>query len=415
MPASLMSSLWDLPGPRQFIYRTGRNLLEGLNPVVLYPPGVDRYGIKHELLKSIERDFFLDVRVLDAGAEDMNGGSQDPFTMLCRMFPELRDYGAFERTIEAPCLPDVILVDNLGNCPKDIQVAWLRVLNRWRQASQATGVRRSLLLLIPADAAVRLSLPTSDVRLSYQVWAGIPTALEVRLLCRMKTEGSDFDSQWREYMLASLAGNDIGMCESLWDVITCPTADIIEALKCYAATQTWHVDTIESALTRWNPKPPGHEFGINPHETGFSLLSQGITMYTPEYGEEINSALLAALGWEHEIRHRIWRAQAALLMPMIDEVRRRICDHMTAQYGPDWAVINGEHNTSPLEWGKLKLFFENLPRQTQEKALWGPGIRQAWLIRNRISHYTPITYRDYCDFWNLSVSVRRNSNRRNGR
>jgi len=413
MPPSLTSSLWDLPGPRQFLQKVVQDLLDGVSQMVLYPPSASLYGFKQELLRSIERDCCLGVRVVDSNTEGATDNSKDPFSIFCQVFPELIEYGNLERAMEAPCLPDVILVENLENCQTNIQVAWLQTLKRWGQVSQANDIRRSLLLLFPADAAARLSLPPADVRLSYLVWAGIPTALEVRLLCRMKTEGLDFEDQWREFMLASLAGNDIGLCEHLWDVIVCSKAEVFEALKSYAAKQGWDKEHIEVLLRRWYPKPPGLDLKIHPQETGFPLLSQGITMYTPEYGEEINSAVLAVLEQEGEMDHRIWRAQAALLLPSIDEVRRRICDHMTAQYGPDWAKTD-EPGQTPLEWGELKIFFENLPRRLREKEQWGSGIKLAWRIRNQISHYNPIPYKDYRDFWNLSVSVRMSSHNKMG-
>ena len=416
MLSSLTSSLWELPGPRKFLQKMGQDLQDGVSQVILYPPGASLYGIKHELLRSIERDHFLDVRVIKASSRDGDGigNLEDPFSILCQEFPEAADFGFLERVIEEYNLPDVILVENLENCQKSVQTAWMQTLKRWIQAAQASGSRHSLLLLLPADAAMRLILPQPDVRLGYLVWAGIPTSLEVRLLCRMKTEGFDFEGQWREFLLASLAANDIGLCEHLWDVITCSKAEVIEALNSFARKQGWSGEHLNILLRGWKPRPPGLDLRITPQETGFSLLSQGITVYTAEYGEEINSAALAALGKVEEIEHRIWRAQAALLLPMIDEVRRRICNHMTANYGDNWAEIDRQIYRPPLEWGKLKIFFENLSRQFPEKDRWGSGIKQACWIRNQLSHYNPIQYNTFRDFWNLSVSVRRNSFNRMG-
>lgn len=413
MPSSLISSLWELPGPRQFLQKIGQDLLDGVSQIILYPPGVNSYGIKHELLRSIERDHFLDVRLINA-IGDGEGNLGDPFLILCQEFPEAAEYGFLERVIEEYALPDVILVENLENCQKEMQTAWMQTLKRWIQATQASGVRHSLLLLLPADAAVRFILPPPDVRLSYLVWAGIPTSLEVRLLCRMKTEGLDFEDQWREFMIASLAANDIGLCEHLWDVITCSKEEIIAELHCFAGEQGWDGEHLHELLRGWKPRPPGLDLRLNPQESGFSLLSQGITVYTAEYGEEINSAALAAMGKVEEIEHRIWRAQAALLLPLIDEVRRRICTHMTANYGDNWAEIERQIYQPPLEWGKLKIFFESLSRQFPEKDRWGTGVKQTWWIRNQLSHYNCIQYNNFRDFWNLSISVRRNSFNRTG-
>lgn len=410
MPPDLISNLWDLPGPRQFLKILGQDLLEGISQLVIYPPGASIYGIKHELLRSIERDYFLDVQVLDPTVEEENGHIRDPFSILCDRWPELIDCEFIERALESNCLPDVILVENLEFCQKTIQTAWVPFLKRWVQSSQANGSKKSLVLLLPADVAINLNLPSPDVRLSYMVWAGIPTALEVRLLCRMKTEGLDFEGQWRELILASLAGNDIGLCERLWECVFYPKA-VIEALKSFGDERGWNANKMNQLLEGWKPKPPGMELRINPQQGGFRLLSQGITTYSPEYGEEVNSAVLAVLGRKAELNHRIWRAQAVLLLPLIDEVRRRICDHM---YENPLKETDREKFQQPLEWGELKNIFQNLPRGLQIKDRWGSGVHLGWWIRNEISHYRPITYKDYLSFCEFSVSVRKQSQIRIG-
>ena len=107
-----------------------------------------------------------------------------------------------------------------------------------------------------------------------------------------------------------------------------------------------------------------------------------------------------------EINHRLWRAQAALLLPMVDDIRRRVCNYFCATLGDDWAYIDKELLSSPVELGKLKTYFDKLPDNSWEKRQWGNGINQTWMIRNDLAHYTPISYNAFYELWILNNNVR---------
>lgn len=328
-----------------------------------------------------------------------------PFDVLQCLLTNSTSYSYLEKLVGDSQLPAAILVSHFeSRSPKDIQ-NWLQALKRWAEACRNSGAKNSLLLLLPLSMVTSEQLPPVDVRLKHSIWLGATSVLETRLLCRLVSEEVDAEAQWREYMLASLAGNDLGLAEYLWDTVLSDGLEIRNSLVSYADQRGWKINDIQPILHDWRPVPPGRSLHSLPNGRGFRLLQRGWTVSTPEFGEELHSAVLAILDRPAEIDHRIWRAQAALLLPMVDDIRRRICDSLSVRFGPGWAVIDNEPLESPIEMGKLKRYFENLSPQSWEKKQWGVGVNRAWEVRNYLAHYNPIPYAMFLSIWNLNASI----------
>jgi len=62
----------------------------------------------------------------------------------------------------------------------------------------------------------------------------------------------------------------------------------------------------------------------------------GLLQVTPEHGMELNAAGLCLLGRGAEVRHRLWRGQAAMLLPMLDDTRLKMCAQLTCDYRREW-------------------------------------------------------------------------------
>ena len=401
MSPDLSTAAWTLPSCRQFMRKIGLDLRDGVSLVIFFPPSADMQAFKRSLLDYIDRELYLKTDFKDLSCFD----GIPPFDFLCQIFPGLMKSQYLEKAVDSPDLPDVILLEGLSQCANTTVQNWINTIARWAEACRSSGARHSLVFFLTLEDFSFIKLPPTDVRLKYRILAGFPSALEVRLLCRMETNEIDAENQWREYILSSLAGNDLFLCEHLWEEVFNPAESINDALIQYATKNGWNKNTTNTHFHNWRPKPPGVDLTFSPNEKTFSLLSSGISIYTPEYGEEIHPGFLALNGGEKEISHRIWRAQAALILPMIDDLRRRICEYFTSKYGNNWAILGNEILIPPLEMGELKTYFETLPSNSYERRQWGFGIHQAWWIRNELAHYKPISFRVFCELWRLSGSV----------
>lgn len=134
------------------------------------------------------------------------------------------------------------------------------------------------------------------------------------------------------------------------------------------------------------------------------LWARGLLDQTPEYGIQVSPVALAALGEWHMLEHLLWRGQAALLLPILDELRLSICTELTNKYGPDWAwqwakpLTDGEQRDArrdPLtsEWGHLKAAIAKSP-VAGERGRW-PIVALAWELRNHLAHYEAVEFADY--------------------
>ena len=401
MSPDLSTAVWSLPGPRKFIQKIGQDLRRGVSQIIFSPTSSQVASFKESLLECLEKDCFLRSETIDLSSSTQ----LEPFDLLQATFPGLSGSQYLEKSVEAPDLPDVIFLENLAHGSTGYIQDWINAIDRWAEACRSSGSMHSLVLLLKMVDPAKLKLPSKDVRLNYRVLAGTPSSLEVRLLCRMATDEIDAENQWREFMLASVAGNDFSLVDLLWDEVFNPVESIIKALKIHGKNNGWQKSN-DFFPRNWRPKPPGFDLSLSPNEKSFGYLGSGLTIYTSEYGEEIHPCLLALNNMEQEIVHRIWRAQASLLLPAVDDVRRRICNYFTNKYGEDWAIIDKKLFASPLELGELKTFFDySLSDASWEKRQWGSGVYQTWNIRNDLAHYTPVSYIVYEKFWRLTSSV----------
>lgn len=391
----LATSLWTLPGPNRYVRNAGMQLRDHFNIIFLVPALIDRKDFRQSLLNCLENELQIWVRVFDLA----DSNSLSPFELLKESFPGLKKYKNLEASVQDSSLPGVILLDNFEGCPLLKRHEWLLALSRWADASSRCSGKHSLALIATHRAMEGQKLPNPELKLVYSVWSGMPSALDVQVLCRLKTERQDAESQWRENLLASLAGNDLNLADRLWDVILEGEEKIYCVLCQYALEKGWDPGQVNGELKNWRPMPPGSDLSNILNSDKFRLLGRGITIFTPEYGEEIHSALIALLNRKDELNHRIWRAQANLILPLIDDARRRICGYLIHTCAEGWGY------EFPVELGPLGDYIRALDNRSWVKCQWGTGVNLAQSLRNKLAHYETISPRSYHDFWRFYIGV----------
>ncbi len=245
--------------------------------------------------------------------------------------------------------------------------------------------------------------------MAVQWWGAFPSTLETHLLCRLEGEDQPWDARarWREHLLASLAGSDLRLIDFLWNDLELGMDMLLQRLAAFAADQGWR----DAELRDWGateligrslPIPLRRNW--SPPAWMHSLWAHGAVCATLERGLELHSAALVVLGRVDQIKHRIWRGQAELLLPLIDHIRLTLCNVLTEAYGDGWPCRWREPESEkekrevledPLACGLGHL--ELLLKVTALRAYqhWGPLVSRTRWIRNELAHYRTIPFADF--------------------
>ena len=414
-----LNTYLQMPGVRRFLLALRDDMAQGRSVLVLLPRGVDAGGLwaalRHELWQrsySVGEVFLPD---LPAGA---------PVPALAEALGATWPSPDTQRTLSnllcCEGLPDVVRLEGVEYLDDGLRRRWLGLLSDWAKISQGAQVRNQpppVLCALTSAVADSSDLPPTDVRLSVRWWWGVLSTLELRLMCRLEDGEASPDSSWREHLLAALAGDHLELASYLWEDTCLPSDVLVSRLTEFAAEKGW----TKAALVGWGAdhvarfsKDYGRKTLACPPEPLQRLWTCGALQWTAEQGLELHPAAMAALGMEEDIRHRLWRAQASLLLPLIDGARLKICAHLTNAYGRAWPIkwLRPESheeeravgsNPFACQLGYLKHLLRKCHNLKGEWR-WLPLVEQAHWTRNELAHYRPI---DYTHFELLSKELRR--------
>lgn len=293
-------------------------------------------------------------------------------------------------------LPEVIFLEQFETLSLADRGRWVESIGRWAVAPRRRLGHGGLCVTTTGAAVEGLKLVPNDVRVTTRLWAGIPSAQEVGALTRAFHGAVDARGRWREVLLPSLCGNDVRLVTHLWDAICGSQAQVAACLADYAARNGWERGDAESVISRWQPAAfrPGTQPVLS--ESDRALWRRGWLSYTPEYGYEVHSAIVALLEDDEELRHRLWRAQLTLVLPLADGIRVAVCAGLQHNHGQAWRrLANAEAGAGHMELGLLLHILRTTPRFSWEREQWHDAVNWAHLVRNSIAHYVPVPYSDY--------------------
>lgn len=384
--------------------------------LLLLPRQIDE-GLIWEILRRelIRRDFWVEEIALTELPKD-----QEMLTFLLNKLGWSGEGTAnpieHKNSPLLPSLPQILFLNGFNKLPLPMLRSVMEALSWWARRSQSeeAPMCHTVLCLIGWGSPALSCVPNDDVRLAVHWWWGIPTALDIHFLCRLVNRGKGLDlvSRWREDILPAICGNDCDFLEFLWDKIHFNLEDLTPHLTGYANAHGWTRDL----LAEWgaNSMADGHNHftgssPLQPVKEHMTLWSEGVLQWTPEYGFELHTAALAALGMQESVYHRFWRGQAKLILPIIDQMRLELCNYLGKLYGKDWPLRWSQpesrddiealkENPMNIQWGYLCWCLDQL-RQLNSVKRWLPFVKDARRIRNDLSHYRPIGFTQLKNFW----------------
>lgn len=307
-------------------------------------------------------------------------------------------------------LPDIIYLDEYDELVPKRKIELLEFFKEWADASHICadqGRNLSSLCIMTSSPEILEIEPTTDTHLSLHFWCGIPSALEIKLLCRILSQDKK-RSLWIESILPAIVGTDLSMADHLW----LNYENEIDALKNnlinYSVLRQWDSETLSNLkIEDFEDRLEFQSDKRNIINSAFLKLLwiKGLIYWTPEYGLQMSTAVLASLGRERELQHRIWRGQIEYLLPLLDRIRLTLCEKLTNIYGASWphqwekpqyeddyeAVLK-DPMACPL--GYLHYLLSSCVNMRRDRSLL-PLVSQAKAVRNELAHYRPVEYKEY--------------------
>jgi hypothetical protein len=397
-------NVWRLPTAEQILGDIRKELSQGISLCIVVATSGDIVEFEKVLRNDLERRDALVVcslRLPDLATVN-SAGLQRAITGA------EYESSSLEQFIQSETTPDVILIQGFGEITNSLQKDTMFLVRRWVDHCHATSDQKSLCLIVSgnlADKIYEIRSSTTSSRLKLRCLVGIPSALEVQLITRAQVGGEfiSAEAHWREVLVSSLSGNDLDMAYLLGQSKLNALDDINHVLKEYADLKLWERSTFEKELMEWVPLASGIKPEIPQHIENMKLLWRQTTVYTPEYGEEIHPAGLVLLGKYDDIKHRVWRSQTTLVLPIIDELRIKIFLLLKSKLVKTW-----DHEEIP-EIGELKYSLDKLSVDSSVRQQFYEIVCRARDIRNKLAHMEVISLHEYTFLWNGWQKIRQKS------
>ncbi|MCX6032463.1 MAG: hypothetical protein NT169_24620 [Chloroflexi bacterium] len=410
----ILSGLSRMPGLQSLFSKLTEDLASRQNVIVLLPAGISTDEIWQSLRSELFRLSFKLEGLLLPG---LQGGDTAWITLAQALGVEMsRKTRTLEALLTSTGLPDVIYLSGIELLPPQARRQWMQVAARWGEISQTVAVRRlttpTLCMIAPAEAILDW-IPQDNVKLTIHWWWDVTSALELQLLYRLRNgrNAAAGKMTWREYLLPDLAGADVGFAEYLWDCAWGSFETFCEQAAALGKKRGWTADMFrdlgaEEFLA--SGEAGKHTTGSLPPVRWRPLWAVGGMFSTQEHGMELSSVTLAVLGRTDELRHRLWRGQATLMLPLIDHVRLVLCNELIRHCGYEWPsrwlpptspeeARAIKENPLACQWGYL---VESLRNNTalRGQRQWLPLALAAHRLRNEMAHYRPVTYESFIGF-----------------
>lgn len=307
---------------------------------------------------------------------------------------------------------DVYYVQDVEHLEPESQEIWAQFVNLWAQFSQKTSQSDDFLELSDNTPRIIMLVPAnvthfhlnSSVHLAVFHWSGIPSLIETQLICRNTSQGglSDIQHRWYENLLPELFSGDLNFLSFLWERASAMSTveKLLNYLCEYGQQQKWGIVNI----TPYKVLPYQYDsspMSLTPDQR--SAWAQGWIYHSVEYGWEVHSVLLALNNNFRDIERRIWRGQARLLLPLIDQMRLQVIEYFNNAYTEEWSAkwmtsARNEKITNPydVDWGSLHwLSREEDAPNTFKRITFKKLAHNAWRVRNHIAHFTPVSLGDF--------------------
>ena len=416
MSLGLATFLLQMPSTRQLLNLMAEDLRYGRSLVALLSDGIEPYLLRPALFGELEP---LHLHIHEVYIPDLDADA--PAAALAVALGITWRSSTMPRTVENLLkhtnLPEVLILDGFDELNTNDRIQWLHFIVQWAQVCQGKHFGGHVgsetppaLCLIAKASKIPHPPPRTNVLLTMRIWWGIPTTLEMQMLCQLAAEEDSSPlNRWKEYTIPAIVGSDLQLADYLWVAEYHNSLQLAEELRRYAQKRGWDKTGMQDWPTHALPQDTKSWLDGWPFSRSlYNAWAEGTVHWTPEYGLERHSGVLALLNQQEALDHRLWRGQARFLLSEIDKIRLAMCAHLNRCYGHDWPYKWKEPETDlelknvivtpfACQWGHLKYLLRNRQELNKERR-WVSLVNRSWYIRSQLAHYRPITLNDYDAF-----------------
>lgn len=393
-----------LPSVRAFIDRIVADLRDGKSALVLLPPTACADLIAGWIEeRASQRRGVVAVRIATAAPKR-------PHTLLASFISSATPDLTLADLLADPECPDVLLIRGLEDLDPPARCAWVSLGQRYAESIRVLTPRpprvAALCLLLPVTG-LDLPLPSGDAALAVHCWWGLPSALELRLLCRSLGTHGDINDAWRESLVSGLAPGDLTLAERLWEESPCSIEQTRELLCAYAAEHRLPSSPPPGRLSLATGLPgPTPQLRPQPPANVQKDWAAGHLVGSPDFGIEYHPALLVGQETRMALEHRVWRGQQHSLQPGLDRVRLELCLYLRDTFRDGWYYPPGctpedareraQLHAEPLtaQFGLLLRLAGYWQSQHGGQLLgnWKPKLEKLKAARDSLAHYRPLDF-----------------------
>lgn len=345
-----------LPGPAGFLRRVERSLRNGVSTIVRFP-GREQIGFRERMLALLDDSWTCSVFRPEP--------AHSPFESLCDRFVPNFSSGWSASLLDLCGREDfqgrLIWIDGLKRLGRNDWLAWREFLADYAQANRSVQEFDRTLFVVSLEGTPPAEPPKTDVTLTTHDWRGVIDEMDLLFLAYDELGRRNVNPTIRSLLattVARVAVWDLETTERLLDEEDDVILEPENMLRSIAHEKGWTTET-----------PVGWEFGT---ESG---------------NGSIHAALASLYNPPREIRRRVWSAQTAVLLPLIDIYRHKIAKE---NYGQLTARLRSEGraiNPLDLQVGDLmspvlrRGFDQNVRIRVERLVRW----------RNALAHLKPLS------------------------
>lgn len=356
-----MGSLWGLPGPSRFVEAVANDLRAGSNVVLRFGGALPEGLADHLEQQTTWRTVWTHLGV-DAGTP--------PLSAIRRaVAPEAPavDFRTPQQVVLHQRLRNrVVWLDGLTpeNWP-----AWRRFLRQFAHASRnAEATARPPVFLLPLCGAGFDVSDLAEPSISSREFRDVVDRDDLHVLVLQSRQ-----ARRRRRVIRALMANTVAQVAQ-WDHVLAgilldggPEAALQPrpTLERYAEERGWTAETPE--------------------------LWEAGTLGGPRKRPVVHSALLLVQGRNRALDRRLWAAQAAVLLPLLEERRMELVDRN--RHRLDRLPLETEYGVietpEDMEFGALVLYFSR--HREGSRGVLGPAHRLR-KFRNQLAHFRPLSF-----------------------